>query len=121
MGYRFQFITLAGFHALNASMFELAKGYSAEGMSAYVRLQEHEFELEEDGYTADAPPARGRRRLLRPRRPGGLGRRELDARSQGLDRRGSVQQELNRCGGSSCVGARVPADVTWRAGYDFVP
>jgi len=52
MGYRFQFITLAGFHALNASMFELAKGYSAEGMSAYVRLQEHEFELEEDGYTA---------------------------------------------------------------------
>ena len=52
MGYRFQFITLAGFHALNASMFELAKGYSAEGMSAYVRLQEHEFELEADGYTA---------------------------------------------------------------------
>jgi isocitrate lyase len=52
MGYRFQFITLAGFHALNASMFELAKGYSAEGMSAYVRLQEHEFELEERGYTA---------------------------------------------------------------------
>jgi len=52
MGYRFQFITLAGFHALNASMFELAKGYSAEGMSAYVRLQEHEFELEVDGYTA---------------------------------------------------------------------
>jgi isocitrate lyase len=52
IGYRFQFITLAGFHALNASMFELAKGYSAEGMSAYVRLQEHEFELEQDGYTA---------------------------------------------------------------------
>jgi isocitrate lyase len=52
MGYRFQFITLAGFHALNASMFDLAKGYAAEGMSAYVRLQEHEFELEEDGYTA---------------------------------------------------------------------
>jgi isocitrate lyase len=52
LGYRFQFITLAGFHALNESMFELAKGYSAEGMTAYVRLQEHEFELEEDGYTA---------------------------------------------------------------------
>ena len=52
MGYRFQFITLAGFHALNASMFELARGYSAEGMTAYVRLQEHEFGLEEDGYTA---------------------------------------------------------------------
>src|SRR5437868_11935356 len=52
MGYRFQFITLAGFHALNASMFELARGYAAEGMSAYVRLQEHEFGLEEHGYTA---------------------------------------------------------------------
>jgi isocitrate lyase len=52
MGYRFQFITLAGFHALNAGMFELASGYAAEGMSAYVRLQEREFELEEAGYTA---------------------------------------------------------------------
>ncbi|MBI3647190.1 MAG: isocitrate lyase [Actinobacteria bacterium] len=52
MGYRFQFITLAGFHALNASMFELAKGYAAEGMTAYVRLQEREFEMEEEGYTA---------------------------------------------------------------------
>jgi isocitrate lyase len=52
VGYRFQFITLAGFHALNASMFELARGYAAEGMSAYVRLQEHEFELEAQGYTA---------------------------------------------------------------------
>ena len=52
LGYRFQFITLAGFHALNASMFELAAGYAAEGMPAYVRLQEREFELEELGYTA---------------------------------------------------------------------
>ena len=52
MGYRFQFITLAGFHALNESMFELARGYAAEGMSAYVRLQEREFALEEAGYTA---------------------------------------------------------------------
>jgi isocitrate/methylisocitrate lyase len=52
MGYKFQFITLAGFHALNASMFDLAKGYADEGMSAYVRLQEHEFALEEEGYTA---------------------------------------------------------------------
>jgi isocitrate lyase len=52
MDYRFQFVTLAGFHALNASMFELARGYAAEGMSAYVRLQEHEFALEEHGYTA---------------------------------------------------------------------
>jgi isocitrate lyase len=52
MGYRFQFVTLAGFHSLNAGMFDLARGYAAEGMSAYVRLQEHEFELEPDGYTA---------------------------------------------------------------------
>ncbi len=52
LGYRFQFITLAGFHSLNASMFELAQGYRDEAMTAYVRLQEREFELEEDGYTA---------------------------------------------------------------------
>jgi isocitrate lyase len=52
MGYRFQFVTLAGFHALNHSMFELARGYASEGMSAYVRLQEAEFAAEERGYTA---------------------------------------------------------------------
>jgi len=52
MGYRFQFITLAGFHALNASMFELARGFADEGMTAYVRLQEREFALESSGYTA---------------------------------------------------------------------
>jgi isocitrate lyase len=52
MGYAFQFITLAGFHALNHSMFELAAGYAAEGMPAYVRLQESEFAAEAAGYTA---------------------------------------------------------------------
>jgi isocitrate lyase len=52
MGYKFQFITLAGFHALNESMFQLAGGYAEEGMSAYVELQEREFALEEAGYTA---------------------------------------------------------------------
>ena len=52
MGYRFQFITLAGFHSLNAAMFELARGYAVNGMSAYVELQEREFALETDGYTA---------------------------------------------------------------------
>ena len=52
MGYKFQFITLAGFHTLNASMFELAKGYATEGMAAYGRFQEHEFELEKQGYRA---------------------------------------------------------------------
>jgi isocitrate lyase len=52
MGYRFQFITLAGFHALNYSMFELARGYKARQMSAYVALQEAEFAAEAEGYTA---------------------------------------------------------------------
>ena len=52
MGYRFQFITLAGFHSLNAAMFELASGYAAEGMPAYVRLQQHELAMEAAGYTA---------------------------------------------------------------------
>src|SRR3954454_19495485 len=51
-GYRFQFITLAGFHSLNAAMFDLARGYAASSMTAYVELQEHEFSLEEHGYTA---------------------------------------------------------------------
>lgn len=52
MGYRYQFITLAGFHALNNSMFELARGYAASGMTAYVELQDREFANEADGYTA---------------------------------------------------------------------
>src|SRR3954452_20164239 len=52
MGYKFQFVTLAGFHALNHSMFELARGYADEGMSAYVRLQEKEFAAAEKGFTA---------------------------------------------------------------------
>ena len=47
MGYKFQFVTLAGFHALNTSMFELAKGYSTRGMGAYSELQKREFELAE--------------------------------------------------------------------------
>jgi isocitrate lyase len=46
LGYRFQFVTLAGFHSLNASMFELASAYARQGMAAYTRLQEQEFELE---------------------------------------------------------------------------
>ena len=52
MGYRFQFITLAGFHALSLSMFELARGYRDDAMTAYVGLQERELELEAAGYTA---------------------------------------------------------------------
>ena len=52
MGYKFQFVTLAGFHALNHSMFELAHAYRDEGMSAYSRLQQAEFASEPRGYTA---------------------------------------------------------------------
>jgi len=52
MGYKFQFITLAGWHSINMIAFELARAYAAEGMPAYVRLQEREFAAEQDGYTA---------------------------------------------------------------------
>jgi isocitrate lyase len=53
MGYAFQFITLAGFHSLNLSMFELALGYRDAGMTAYAKLQDHEFELQKtQGYEA---------------------------------------------------------------------
>ncbi|HET9732980.1 MAG TPA: isocitrate lyase [Acidimicrobiales bacterium] len=52
MGYAFQFVTLAGWHALNESMFTLAHGYARTGMTAYVELQQREFSLESDGYSA---------------------------------------------------------------------
>jgi len=52
MGFKFQFITLAGFHALNYSMFDLAKGYKERGMAAYSELQQAEFGAESEGYTA---------------------------------------------------------------------
>ena len=52
MGYKFQFVTLAGFHALNYGMFDLARGYRERGMAAYTELQQAEFGAEGDGYTA---------------------------------------------------------------------
>jgi len=52
MGYKFQFVTLAGFHAVNLSMFRLARGYAERGMSAYSELQEEEFRAEKEGYSA---------------------------------------------------------------------
>ena len=53
MGYTFQFVTLAGFHTLNASMFELSKGYEGKGMAAYSQLQDHEFDMaNSSGYAA---------------------------------------------------------------------
>ena len=52
MGYRYQFITLAGWHALNLSMFELSRAYKADGMFAYSQMQEREFENEVNGFRA---------------------------------------------------------------------
>src|SRR4029453_1914884 len=57
MGYKFQFVTLAGFHALNHSMFELARGYATDGMTSYVKLQGAEFAAEADGYPGTKPQA----------------------------------------------------------------
>ena len=67
MGYKFQFITLAGFHQLNFGMFELARGYRERQMAAYSELQEAEFAAEARRLHRDAPPARGRHRLFRRR------------------------------------------------------
>jgi isocitrate lyase len=52
MGYKFQFVTLAGFHSLNHGMYELARGYKDRGMAAYSELQQAEFASEVNGYTA---------------------------------------------------------------------
>ena len=66
MGYKFQFVTLAGFHALNYSMFELARAVRAtEGMTAYSRLQQAEFAAEAARLHRDEASARSRHRLLR--------------------------------------------------------
>ena len=93
LGYRFQFITLAGFHSLNAAMFELARDFAAEGMPAYVRLQEREFELEQRRLHRDPPPARGRRRLLRPGRRDRQRRRLVDAGARGSTESRAVRSE----------------------------
>ena len=52
MGYKFQFITLAGFHAQNYAIFDLAKKYKQYGMAAYSRLQQQELDIEKEGYTS---------------------------------------------------------------------
>ena len=52
MGYKYQFVTLAGFHSINHGMFELARAYRDHGMAAYSELQQAEFASESDGYTA---------------------------------------------------------------------
>ncbi len=91
MGYKFQFVTLAGFHALNFSMFELARGYTGSQMSAYVALQQAEFAAEGAGLYGDQAPTRSRRRVLRRRHADRHRRAVLDHGAQGLDGRGAVQ------------------------------
>ena len=70
MGYKFQFITLAGFHTQNIAIFELAQKYKKEGMSAYSKIQEQEFAREKDGYTScllyTSPSPRDRTRSRMP-------------------------------------------------------
>jgi isocitrate lyase len=85
MGYKFQFITLAGFHALNQAMFELARGYAAEGMPAYVEAAGRRVRRRGRRLHRHQAPARGRHRLLRP---GHLGHhaRCLDRGTARLDR-----------------------------------
>ena len=86
MGYKYQFVTLAGFHQLNHGMFELAKGYRQRGMAAYAELQEAEFAAEFLGLQRDPPSARGRHGLFRRGRGGLVGRGVLDDGDGGLDR-----------------------------------
>ena len=90
MGYKFQFITLAGFHSLNHSMFDLAQGYAEDGMTAYVELQEARVRRRGRRLHRHPPPARGRHRLLRPgqhRDLAGL----LHDRAEGLHGGGAVR------------------------------
>ena len=97
MGYKFQFITLAGFHALNLSMFELARAYNDAGMAAYAKLQQAEFAREaEGGYSRGQAPAVRRHRLLRPGRPVRRRRQVVDHRPDRLDRGGAVRRENYR-------------------------
>ena len=55
MGYKFQFVTFAGFHSLNLSMFKLARGYAECGMGAYSELQQAEFAAESEGFRVESP------------------------------------------------------------------
>ena len=94
MGYKFQFVTLAGFHALNYSMFKLAHGYRDRGMAAYSELQEAEFAAEADGYSRDQTSTRGRHRIFRRCRTGHRGWGKLDRGSARLDRRRAVSLKV---------------------------
>jgi hypothetical protein len=83
-GYKFQFITLAGFHALNYGMFDLAHGYARRQMSAFVELQEEGVRRRRPWLHRGQAPARGRHRLLRCDHPDHPGRQVLDRGAEGL-------------------------------------
>ena len=89
MGYKFQFITLAGFHALNYSFFELARDFKERGMSAYAEFQQLEFAAESRLYR-NTPPARGRNGLLRRSRADDQRGSILDDRAARFDRSRAV-------------------------------
>ena len=98
MGYKFQFVTLAGFHSLNHGMFTLARGYAERGMAAYSELQQAEFASEAARLYGDAPPARGRHRLVRCRRRHGE-RRTLLHHGHGRQHRNRTVPRHPRPGG----------------------
>ena len=106
LGYAFQFITLAGFHTLNHSMFELAHGYREHGMTAYAELQQAEFANEEQGVHRGQAPARGGGELLRGGRAGDHRGRVRDHLGPRLDGGVAVQQRLTRPTGFEPVTSR---------------
>ena len=92
MGYKFQFITLAGFHVLNLSMFELARAYKDAGMAAYSKVQQSEFAREaEGGLSRRQAPAVRRHRLLRPGRPVRRRRQVVNHGPERFNRGGTVR------------------------------
>ncbi len=104
MGYKFQFVTLAGFHALNHGMFELAAGYRDRGMAAYSHLQQAEFASEAAGYTATRHQREVGTGYFDQVSHGHHRRRSLDHRLGGLHRGGPVQIKRK---GSRLRGRRV--------------
>jgi isocitrate lyase len=92
LGYRYQFVTLAGFHSLNAGMFELARRLRAARHVRLRRAPGARVRARGARVHGDEAPARGRCGLLRPRARGGLGRRELDASAAGFDRGSAVRR-----------------------------
>ena len=96
MGYKFQFVTLAGFHSLNLSMFELAKGYCQARHGRLLRDAGARVRRPDARLHGRAPPARGRHRLLRCRRHGDLGRQVVDDGDGRLDRDRTVPSARDR-------------------------